>query len=561
MGVQIVVFMLLSAFHNLRAATIWQFLIVWVAAGACVTVVSRSKLHRFSLKWSAIVPICLLAFVAWRAMLFADPTWDAQTYGVPRIALWMNYRSIFVDMPTEQINIFSSEWNGELNSLLYGIVSRRIDQLAFANVEALAILCLASYWLAVEFGATRGSRTLVAMAICCTPAILGLATTTKGDLLACATVVLAFAWLAVSLRTHSTFSLAMALLSFALAAGSKIGVLPGACICTVWMTWYFKDAVLRLAQSKYAIPIVLGAAVFLARFLANLAIYHHPFQRVPDEHVKMSFFTFLGNLELVAQRWVNWWPVWGDGITRSAALSGGLGVTGAVALIGLGTRLSNQTGSRCLVLLALACVLSTAALLPLEPWNFRYLLPFLLPLFIWMMAAPTRHPRLAVALGWAATLTVASIANLQSLAEPGELNPAPTFASAIEGSLGLTPLQRAMRGYGPYLEVANTGPLGLDQGDRRTIALYNRINTAATPFVGSRAQHRLYLAGTLQGLATLVRERHPDIVVIARRFRSRANDPLEDFPEAEKAAIAPGYRWIVDNDTYVLAVRKDYPGA
>jgi hypothetical protein len=549
---QVAVLLIASAFHQVDRVVVWVFLVAWLLGGivACRGVISLPRVHAV---WAPIA--VLVIFLAWRTLAFSDLTWDAQTYGIPRIALWMNFRSVFVHMPTLQQNLFTSEWNGELDALTYGLISGRVDQLAFFNVEAICVLAVSTYWLAQLLGARRSVSAAIAALVCAMPATMGLAITVKGDLLACAAVVTSFAWIESARRSGSSFALAFALLSLALAAGAKISTIPGAMIVFVLVIWSMRDRLLAFAWSRTAALTSIGCAVLVSRYLTNVITHGSPFARVEGEEAHLSPLTLMANMEVVGTRWFNFWPTV-DGQVTSYALSGGLGLLGAFVLAGIITRGARRERVASLVFVSLLGALVAMSLILPSPWALRYFLPFLIPPFVWALAGLGHGPR-AVRFALTAAVLVGGCANFAAAFVAGELNPHGDMWDYAATISSKPPLTRVLVGYEPYAVVAGVDRLRLEAGSTN-IAMFNQVNCLMTQFIGSRAQNKLWLARSLPGLATIVRERHPDVVVIGRPFRYSMDQKSEYFPPEILDAVAPGYRWIENNETYVIAVSPQF---
>jgi len=544
MAVQISAILIFSAFHGLSTATIWAFLALWLSAGAVAF--ARNPKPKLSIGWGFILPAAVILVAGWRALVFSDSQWDAMTYELPRVAIWMNYQTVFVHMPTVQANIFSSEWNGELNSLLYGLAVGNVHQLAFANIEVLIFLAIASHWLADQWGARH--KSLIAAAVVSTPAVLGIASTMKGDLMAVAGIVIAFGWIVRAGRDGSRFALVMAVLSLAFAAGSKIGVIPGVGVCSIYLALHYRKRLREFFAPRLAVPLVAGSAIFIARYIANVFVYHRPFFRVAGEKTSIAFVYLEGNLRIAAARWMEWWPV------DSAALCGGLGLVGVCSLVGLGVRAGRPPRSAWVAILSLLMAALAALFIPPEPWTFRYLLPFVLPFVIWTISAPVDHRPISAA--FAAALSLAVGMGIYHYFDQGDMSPEPTFAQSVESSLNRTPLMHALYRYETHAPAAGVTELNIDTGPGKTIAICNAIDNAISPFVGSYAQNRLILTDSLAGLAAVVAQRHPDIVVIVKPTRYKGTDPVSLITEAQRLSVASvGYRWIIDNDAYVIARR------
>lgn len=439
----------LSAFDALS-----QPLYILCALFAVAAVYAAMRQSRFPAISEADVPqarlilalglLAILLLLFWlRAGFGADYTWDAQTYGVPRLAIWLNYGTVFVHMPTIQLNLFVNEWNGELNALAYGLAAGSYTAFNYANLEVLAGFMAVVFWLARLFGAPVLNALCLMLILGSMPAILGLASTLKGDLLGCVGLLFAAGWLLRLLRgDRSGVNLILLLLAASWALGAKISVLLPLLVLII---------VAGLAQRRNLTAAMIGLPrsmllwagagllIFSSRFWANWFVYGNPLQRVDAEKVVFQPGYVLDNLVLAFAR------IFPGLIETPAnhlswALSNDMGVaawflSAALLLWVVLRRFTNATASAKakpavmfampgllpLLLAGIAmAVLATMFLTPAFNWNFRYFLPGLLLLFIAAGARLQELPR------WHATpLLIGSllvvVANVALAVRPGEI--------------------------------------------------------------------------------------------------------------------------------------------
>ncbi|MCX7320343.1 MAG: hypothetical protein NT113_12920, partial [Hyphomicrobiales bacterium] len=146
----------------------------------------------------------LIVAVLWlRSALIFDSTWDGQVYGLPRLILWMQAKTVFLHLDLPQINIVANEWNAELGMLAYALWSGSYVGFNFANLEFFIVLVVGIFWVASLLGMPRFWSQCVAVAFSCAPALIGLVVVAKGDLLACVAICLAFGWLLPIRRLES----------------------------------------------------------------------------------------------------------------------------------------------------------------------------------------------------------------------------------------------------------------------------------------------------------------------------------------------------------------------
>lgn len=486
----------------------------------------------------AVFGLVLIVFAA-RSLVMWDYTHDAAAYGYPRLAIWMNYGSLLVHMPTPQINIFTNEWNGELNALLYGVSSRSLQGLNFGGVEVLGLTFASSCWLARRLGANQGVAAGAALVITVTPAVLGLSVTVKGDLLACAALIMAASFMTL-MRDQDRWPQAgaFAIASLGLAIGSKVS---SASFAVFFAIAVMIAMVPRWRDWRAIASVALGglmAAVFCARYFINIAMYGDPLNRAGGEAAEPGLRTFLENMQVIGTRVFGFFP---DAPPHGTwALSGGLGATGALAAAWLAVwviKRGEPAPRVALILLAISVMGMTAAayVIPARPWSFRYFLPFLCVSIVILFSCARA--------GWSARasllLPIAAIVNLASVIPPGEIFPRYPhlrLADHLSGYFNLRPIERALRFHVGTYKLFGVGRLGLDVRDGKKIVVYNTINTFILPFVGSRAQNRLFLTETPDQLREAVTRHAPDIIVMTRL--SPALDSLEQAVVSD-----PHYAW------------------
>lgn len=529
-------FMLIaSAFGSLNLPVIWAWLaIIALALGLKGLPIQRAKavISRFEL-WHAPF-VLILILIGLRALSFFDYTGDAYAYGYTRIAIWMNYQSLFIHMPTPQINIFTNEWNGELVSLLYGLAANDLQGLTFGNFEVLLVLFLSVLRLCLILGCRARFALFISLAITSTPACLGLAATIKGDLLACVGVVLAAAWI-VEKRDHTrhfAYTIALPIAALGLAAGSKIS---SAVACAVLAIALLRGILPLLTSRATWLALLAGttlASVFCARYFINIAIYGDPLNRAADEGVKAGLDSFTGNLVTIANRWFSFFPtlppfqVW--------ALSGGLGLTGLAVTAYLflvlierpAFTIAKHREAATGLALGLCALLLSMALIGPKDWSLRYFLPaicLMLPA-IFSFATSSLARKISYA------LPVLAIGNFAMSLQPGEIVPnfpnlTPLSNWAAIGSM--TSVQRALLFHPGTYHVFRIEELGLDQdGPGKSVAILAEINVFLFELVGARAQNRLILTETPLDLEKALYQ-NPDLIMVTRRDASLPHEVRE----------------------------------
>ena len=517
--------MAVSAFEALNWFAIWAWLaVIAITFRPREPLSLRFKvfLSKFEL-WHAPY-IFILVLIGIRALLFFDYTGDAYAYGYTRIAIWMNYESLFVHMPTPQINIFTNEWNGELGSLLYGLAAHDLQGLTFGNFEVLLVFFLSVYRLCIKLGCRQRLASFISLAITSTPACLGLAATIKGDLLACVGIVLATTWIieAKERARYPPYTLALSIAALGMAAGAKISSAVACAVLSIALLAFLLPS-LKCRSTWLGIAAGTAMAIgFCARYFINIFEYGDPLNRAADEGVKAGFDSFTGNLAVIADRWFSFFPtlppfeVW--------ALSGGLGLTGFAATTYVflalidrpASNISKNRNAVSVLTLGVSALLLSMALIGPKDWSLRYFLPAICLLLtsIFCLANSSLARRLSYA------LPTLAVVNFVTTLQPGEI--LPNFPnldpSANLDAIGsMTSLQRALLFHPGTYHVFRVEELGLDQdGPGKTIAVLAEINVFLFQLVGARAQNRLILAETPLDLEKAM-DQNPDMVMVTRR--------------------------------------------
>lgn len=539
---QISVLLLLSSFHALSRTAIWIWLFVLVVSGGIAWTISGRKIRRPTGAEIAMFVLVAIPFTVWifRCMVLPDFSPDGQAYGTARIALWMNYRSVFIHMPTIMVNIFADEWNGELNGLMYAFSAGNLQGEMMGNAEILIVAMLSSMWAARRFGASVVGAILVGLLMATTPAFVGLGAVTKGDLMSCVGVVMAVGTLAERMTIRAVL---VALVWLAVAGGAKISVLPGAAIFGL----YAIARVWRQIGLSVILPVSLAvgaATVFMSRFIANAFVYHHPFMRVNGEGMDASITTLAKNVALIGERFVGFFPVFPDGHMYATSLAGGFGLAGCVVVIGVIAGWY-RPAERHVILgaLSLASVLISALLIPSYLWSFRYFLPFVSVIAIMILTAVVD---LGLRMPFAPVFMVAFVAiayfDFGSTFVPGDISTPGGLERTLNEIAGRPFVQMEMTLFnGMIPEII---PASFDAPPRKTIVIFNQLAARISLFAGSTAQNRIYLSDSTDGFVEEVRKHKPDMAVLA----GLPQNLPKQFP-------VKGYKWVSGGQLYNIAVR------
>lgn len=546
--------------------------------------------------WQIMLPAVAIGMVMlamWaRSVFFFDYTWDAQTYGLPRLIFWLNHASVLVHMPTPQLNLFVNEWNGELNALAYGLASGSYTGFAFGNLEVLLLLFVAVAWLAVSLGAPLFWALCISAAVGSSPAMLGLASTVKGDLLACAALVMAMAWLAELRHNRGSpqFIVGMLLVCIVMAVAAKISVaLPALVLAFFAVTALGYSGVLRIWVMPLFTRLGFVACLFAfsSRFWINLFVYGNPLKRMSHERAIFSFQQLLDNgvttatmmldavqqlregervWALISSMAISTWFILAVVVFSVAALARQRSTNPSAPLqselppfsqVESITRQGSpsptippgRTWLISIVILLFIAVLGAMSLSKADPWTFRYYAPGLIVILVIVAArsinaSSQRH--------WQQTISIAAVLavalNLTLVSRPGELVPSRDihFLSA-QLEQADSPLKRATMSHPHNYLQAEVELLGLDSPAPLNILLFQTPDTASLPLYGSYARNRVTHVGTSAELLEAAENRKWEIVAVLqpKQFRdARMVRSLED----------KGYLVAVDSPDYFIAL-------
>lgn len=299
------ILIVLSIFSMLTTPSIWLATLILLAGIAvfaqytfnnALTYINRSDYLEFGTKqsWIFLTGILIVFFYFfYHSLYFYDTSADAFSYGMTRINFYAHYHTIFFYQPTISFNIFSNEWNGELNSLYYVLATHRDQAATFANGEVWLLLCFSLSYFAYIFNVSSRFRMFFAFAFGSAPVFLGLAMLVKGDLLCIATFILGFCFFLKLLTTKNNFIYFFATISaFSISAGAKLG-------CIVSVVFFILFSFLILSSSvfldvktkiRYSLLALIISLINCSKYAINLYVYKDPFH-----HLEIPLFLF-GNI-------------------------------------------------------------------------------------------------------------------------------------------------------------------------------------------------------------------------------------------------------------------------
>ena len=239
----------------------------------------------------------LSVYIIGHNSLFCDSTWDAYTYQLPRIELFVQKESLFVNMRSDAVNIFSNEWNGEINAVFYAIMCGTNQGMFLANAENFVYSFLVAYWFCVKIGIKRKNALLAMIWYCSMPVVIFLAMVVKGDFVVIPFFLTAVIWLKEYIESQDIYSLFFLLMGGALAAGAKISMVPFLGLCFVSVAAYLVVEnkgkivdVLRYIVSIWKVLLlgIICAIISCARYLLNLLYFGELFKRVESANEKVA---------------------------------------------------------------------------------------------------------------------------------------------------------------------------------------------------------------------------------------------------------------------------------
>ncbi|WP_412755992.1 hypothetical protein [Legionella bozemanae] len=448
--------------------------------------------------------------LAYRSFYFYDNTWDAIVYGLTRIDFYAHSHTLFINQPTQAINIFSSEWNGELNSLFYLLCVDNEQACSFGNVEIWLLSFLGYSWLSGIFGVPAHFRFFSGLLLASTPVILGLTTTVKGDLLAstCFAIGIGFTFRALSKEDsqNSALNLLFAYSSFGLAMGAKIIVLPFVCL-----TIFFLMAIFLSNKKSNWLIFLSGVFLFTianSRYVLNYFDFEDFFNRLQSP--APSFNNIIGNLNVIIKS--------GSSISflfsppqQYYVLQYGLGFLAIPIALWFvyslwlkGTHIYTRKklhlqNHRYLVVIFFMIIGFSYLLinLPWRSWSFRYFTPYLLVLVTFIIAWPFHfktsnyyRDRLLVI----CTIVIIMTNGIFTFLQAGEMFPVPYIVAKNQSEM-----ERKLALH-PYLltNLNNLKEKSLEKIHDANILLFNGINSPALPFFGEKHQNNIELVDSLR---------------------------------------------------------------
>lgn len=535
------------------ASLISLFLASAASSGALPTVRTTISGPTLGILVCAAIPIFALCY---RGLYFYDNTWDALVYGLPRIAFWHHSGTLLTQISTETINIVSNEWNGELIALQAWLATGHMQAVNLAGVEIWIVTFGALIAWCRNLGIRDYRAPTLALFMMSCPAVMGLAMTVKGDLLAAGLLVGGLA-LATAPDGDARWNRVAAVVLLLFGAGAKISILPVVCLLCVGSLWRLWRT--RMTRTHCGVLLLLGC-LSCSRYLLNMLVFGTPFKRVTTEQSEIGFATLGLNLAAIPAKLLDWH--WWDAPLPRWVLSLGLGACGWIALSivllswipGAHFRVENEealqnsrwfrrNGSS--VLLLVSGAFAMMAMIPWQSWSLRYHLGWLLIALVAMVAPAWR----ALRSGWShATimlLFIAAIVQFKVAWQQGEMNPT-SFDRALERD----PLERKLAWH-PYLltppvrEIHDHAP--------GPIVILNRLDSAILPFLGANGDNDVQLTATGTEFLAAAKKPEVSIAIISGR-------PLPEREHLLQVLAAQGFLIVEQHDFWCITRRPEAPG-
>jgi len=485
------------------------------------------SLNKSSMDAAIFTSICVIfCALAYRSFYFFDTTWDGLTYELPRISFYASYKTLLVNQSTQMINIFSNEWNGELNGLFYVVCTGNDQASSFGNVDIWLFAFIAYSWMASVLGVPRQWRFLVGFVISLLPILLSLAMTVKGDLLAIVGLPLAVCWFRKSMETEEIkFSTTMLFMSIGLAGGSKITVMP---VCIIILGYYtltlFRKRVFDSKQLYFMVAGILGLGIGFSRYLINMLVYGNPFQRIAGESARFAlgnyYDSMIGMFSNIVGSLNNPFVF----PSESWALNKGLGYVGIIILFapiilffdlltGKGKKKRwNEHIQAYFIALALTFgLLLLSFTTPWYSWSFRYYMPVVMCLIVYILGRVFVYAsKDIVRLLLVISLLFISIIHLDRAFQVGEVLPSSFLVAQARSQ------QERKLALHPYLYDTfglNTIPSLISRGGEHVLIL-NGMTTPIVPFFGPNHSNHVELCSGSEELVNNAKSKYYDWIVI-----------------------------------------------
>lgn len=540
-GVQVSSIITLSAFHSMTGA---RFATLSVSALIVLYILASINYQKFGektqnksengvenklTKYITLFCILLMVFVvAVRNSFIPDLNWDAVTYGYPRLSIWLHYRSVFIEMPSQQNAIFIDEWLGEFLGLPYALITRSMASAMFGQTESYIIYAVSIYLICKRFSNDRVASVCTTLMICSTPSVLGLAASYKGDLLAAAGVVICAFWASSIKETrHPVLIFCLTAWSAAIATGAKLSAFGPSALFTILALYYLWRHHREKAARAVALALPLSS-ILMSRYFLNLFHYHNPVIRPDSESSQtgISIDKFLDNMGIIIEHLTKQESANSDFF----CLSAGFGFSGIILSILFASDYMKNKAERGAYMALTVAAISTSIMMSIiwaQPWSFRYFLPGISILIAVIGSISTsgfikRRPSLIIA----AISIIVSYANLDSINRNGQFIGWRGIENSIERYEKSSTLEFINnRQFRPDIVDA----FSLDDPKGKSILMSVELDRESLNFVGSAYQNEITHISSTDQAKSALEKKNFDLIVFSFSKRNADKIPYNDM--------------------------------
>jgi hypothetical protein len=217
-------------------------------------------------------------FLAYIQFRFPQNTTDSLLNHLSRIGHWLQQGSL---KPYIGFNNFGSSFpfNSSL-LMLWSIVFLRSDRLVgYVQFVAAIMTAITIFSLGNEFSFNRKASFLASLFFLTFPIVLFQSITAQNDLLAAGFLIIAMFFLIRSIHASNRICLALSILSFALAVGTKqyaLFALPGYGILIVFMLWKHRSNIKAVLVNTALFTISFTLLFSSYSYIQNWLVYGNP---------------------------------------------------------------------------------------------------------------------------------------------------------------------------------------------------------------------------------------------------------------------------------------------
>lgn len=325
----------LSCFHFMTRFSLYIFLIVPNIGYIVSKFLKKEKVNlpRIRVTLSGLGVLLVVLYVICHSFFFMDSTWDSHTYEMTRILLFSEKKSLLINMDTAIINIFTNEWNGELNAIFYRILSGNNQGISFGNAENLLYGSMCIMCFAEQMKLSVRNKNIITLFIITQPIVIALSMTIKGDFLVIFLMIISYVLWDNFMKNKNNFHLTILLITLGMMAGTKISMVPfagiGGIIIAIYTLKNYKSFL------KGYIISFLGILICCSRYVLNFIFYGNPFMRVDSyvEKIEPSSGHFLNNIYQIINSVLSIDSLFTKSQPKGSVLNLGIGIGGLSVFI------------------------------------------------------------------------------------------------------------------------------------------------------------------------------------------------------------------------------------